>query len=114
MDLVNELNRKLDELSISIKKLRENGNLFAEAERDYRIEISREVLQLRADAYPATLINLVVYGRKSVAEMRFKRDIAEVLYEANKEHINVCKLQVRVIEAQISREWGDPNLGRGS
>jgi len=56
-----------------------------------------------------TLIDKVVFGDRHVAEMRFKRDVANATYEANKEHINVTKLQLRLLEGQLSREWGNAN-----
>ena len=34
------------------------------------------------------------------------RDSAAALYKAQQEAINVKKLQLRIIEAQIEREWG--------
>ena len=40
----------------------------------------------------------------------FERDNAKVMYEANQEHINVVKLEMRVIENQIAREWSNGNL----
>lgn len=106
MDLVNELSRKLDELSVSIKKLRQNGEALAEAEKEYKMELSKEAIKMKAEGMAVTMIDLCIYGQKSVAEMRFKRDIAQVMYDANQEHINVTKLQIKVIDEQIKREWG--------
>ena len=51
------------------------------------------------------LIDKVVYGIPSVAEKRFKRDVAKAVYEANQESINTQKLQIRIIDNQIQREW---------
>ena len=111
-DLYNELARKTDELNISIKKLRETGTTYAEAERDYKITLREEALKLRAEKGMAvTLIQQVVYGVPEVADKRFKRDVAEAIYQANQEAINSIKLQIRVIESQLNREW---NSGRSS
>jgi hypothetical protein len=60
---------------------------------------------------PVTLINQIIYGVPEVADKRFKRDVEEANYKANLEHINVVKLQLRLLEAQLSREWG--NSGKG-
>ena len=107
MDLYNELVKKIQELNISIKKLRETGTDFAEAERDYKITLRQEALKLRAEkGMPVTLIQQVVYGVPEVADKRFKRDVAEAIYNANQESINSTKLQIRVIESQLNREWG--------
>lgn len=106
-DLYNELVKKTNELNISIKKLRETGTDYAEAERDYKITLRQEALKLRAEkGMPVTLIQQVVYGVPEVAEKRFKRDVAEAIYQANQEAINSTKLQIRVIEGQLNREWG--------
>lgn len=106
LDLINELNRMNLQLTASIKKLAENGRALAQAEKDYKIKLYEEVLRLKDKNTPATLINLLIYGVREVAELRFKRDIAETLYNTNLEHINATKLQLRLLENQISREWG--------
>lgn len=108
MDLYNELNRLLNDLNISIKKLRETGTDFAEAEREYKITLRQEALKLRAEkGMPVTLIQQVVYGVPEVADKRFKRDVKEAVYQANQEAINSIKLQIRVIEGQLNREWNN-------
>lgn len=106
IDLYNELQQKIKELNISIKKLRETGTEYAEAERNYKITLRNEALKLRAEkGMPVTLIQQVVYGVPEVADKRFKRDVKEAVYRANQEAINSTKLQIRVIENQLSREW---------
>lgn len=110
MDLYNELQQKIKELNISIKKLRETGTEFAEAEKEYKITLRQEALKLRAEkGMPVTLIQQVVYGVPEVAEKRFKRDVKEAVYKANIEAINVFKLQIRIIESQLQREYGNIN-----
>lgn len=107
MDLFNELQSKIKDLNVSIKKLRETGTDFAEAERDYKITLRQEALKLRAEkGMPVTLIQQVVYGVPEVAQKRFNRDVKEAIYNANQEAINSTKLQIRVIEGQLNREWG--------
>ena len=110
MDLYNELQKKINELNISIKKLRETGTEYAEAEKEYKITLRNEALKLRAEkGMPVTLIQQVVYGVPEVAEKRFKRDVKEAVYKANMEAINVFKLQIRIIESQLQREYGNIN-----
>ena len=107
MDLYNDLQQKIKELNISIKKLRETGTEYAEAERDYKITLRQEALKLRAEkGMPVTLIQQVVYGVPEVAEKRFARDVKEAIYRANQEAIATIKLQIRVLENQINREYG--------
>lgn len=106
MDLVNQIMSKMNELSSSIKVLREHGEKLAQAEHDYKVALSQEVLRLKDEKQPATLINLIIHGQPGVATLRLKRDIAQVMYDANMEHINVTKLQIKILESQVAREWG--------
>ena len=108
MNLFNEMQKLLNDLNISIKKLRETGTDFAEAERDYKITLRQEALKLRAEkGMPVTLIQQVVYGVPEVADKRFIRDVKEAIYQANQEAINSIKLQIRIIESQLQREWSN-------
>lgn len=106
MELYEELTEKSNQLDVSVKRLRRSGTEYAEAEKNYKITLRTEVLKLREQGYAVGIIDKIVYGIPAVAEARFKRDIAETVYEANKESINALKLQIRLIDAQLSREWG--------
>ena len=53
------------------------------------------------------MINLTIYGEPEIAELRFKRDKAEIIHKANTEAVNVIKLQLRIMEDQLNREWGN-------
>lgn len=106
MELYDEIMSKNIELTQSIKMLRQNGIKLAEAERDYKIKLRQEALKLREDKkLPVTLIAQIIYGVPEVADLRFKRDVAEAMYNANQEHINTTKLQIRILESQLDREW---------
>ena len=110
MDLINDIQMLMEELTISIKKLRQTGNALAEAERDYKITLRTEALKLREDKkLPVTLIAQIIYGVPEVAKLRFERDVAETIYNTNQEHINCTKLKMRILESQIQREWGGGN-----
>ncbi len=107
MNDILEMQTKDQKLNQSLKLLRKNGTELAQAERDYKVALSEKALKLRADEdMPVTLIDKVIYGLPDIAELRLKRDIAEVTYKANQEAINVYKLQMRLIDNQVAREWG--------
>ena len=110
-DLLQELRNKTDELILCLKQLRTNGIQLAEAEKAYKIKLREEALRLRDEKMPVTLIDKVIYGVPEVAELRFKRDIADTVYQANIEAINSTKLQMRIIENQIAREWSSRDGG---
>ena len=108
-DLYQQLMLKTQQLDYSIKTLRTSGTEYAQAERDYKVLLRQECLKLRDDGMAIGMIDKTCYGIPSVAEARFKRDVAEAVYKANLEAINSIKLQMRLIEAQIQREWGNSN-----
>ena len=105
MDLLNELNNLQKQLEYSIKQLRTNGIAYAEAERNYKIAVNKKALELRSNDTPVTLIQTVIYGYEDIATLRFQRDSAEVIYNANQEAIQSIKLRMRLLDNQISREW---------
>ena len=110
MDLVQDIQKLMEELTGSIKLLRRHGNDLANAERNYKVKLRQEALKLRSEEnMPVTLINRIIYGIDEVAELRLKRDIAQTMYDTNLEHINVTKLKLRLLEAQLNREWTNDN-----
>ena len=106
MELYNELESLIRQLKASVKELQKTGKAYAEAERDYKILLRKECLKLRDEGTAIGMIDKICYGIPSVADARFKRDMAQVVYEANQEGINSVKVQIRVIEGQLKREWG--------
>ena len=106
MELYAELQGKTQQLDRSIKQLRTSGTEYAQAEKDYKVLLRQECLKLRDDGMAIGMIDKTCYGIPSVAEARFKRDVAEAVYKANLEAINSIKLQMRLIESQLQREWG--------
>ena len=107
MDLFNELQQKTRELEISIKSLRRTGSEYAQAEKDYKVLLRLECLKLRDEGMAIGMIDKTCYGIPAVAEARYKRDVCEAVYRANMEAINSIKLQMRLIEGQLQREYGN-------
>ena len=110
-ELYNELQQKTKDLEVSIRQLRKNGMAYAQAEMDYKILLRQECLKLREDGMAIGMIDKTCYGIPAVAEARYARDVTEAIYKANQEAINSIKLQLRLIESQIQREWGNPSNG---
>ena len=111
MDLYEELQIKIRQLDASIKTLRRSGTDYAEAERAYKVKLREECLKLRDAGMAIGMIDKTAYGIQSVADLRFQRDVAECVYKANLEAINSIKLQLRLLENQIQREYGAAGKG---
>ena len=107
MDLWEQIEEKTKMLDKAIKDLATNGYSLAQAEKEYKISVNKKALELRAENIPVTLINLIIYGFEDIAQLRFTRDVAEVKYNSNLEYINTIKLQLRILENQFNREWGN-------
>ena len=107
MDLVEEIMMLQQKLTTSIRALANNGKALAQAEMDYKICLRQHALRLRDEGTPVTLINQVIYGIPEVADKRFKRDVAETMRDVAQENINAIKLQLRLLNDQYTKEWGD-------
>lgn len=107
MELWQEITEKQKMLDKAICELAQNGYKLAECERDYKIAVNKKALELRSQDVPVTLINQVIYGYEDIARLRFERDTAQVKYNANLEYIQTIKLMIRILENQLSREYGN-------
>lgn len=102
---INELNELNKRLSAQIKQLGKYGIEWAEAEHKYNLALARQTLILKDEGNPATLIDKLVKGK--VANEKLKLSTAEVMYKTALEQVNGTKLQIRVLDNQIAREWAN-------
>lgn len=109
MDLLNELQMKQKELDIAIKSLRKTGQDYAKAYTDYRVALAKELLVLKNEGYAITLAGDIARGKPEIAHLKFEEISKEAIYKANQESINASKLQIRIIESQLNREWNNTN-----
>lgn len=105
MDLVNELFNKTKMLTPAIKRLAEEGRQLAVKERDYKIALRQNALKLRESEMAIGMIDKTVYGIPEVANLRFERDVADTLYKVALEYLNTLKLEIRVLQSQLDKEW---------
>lgn len=113
IELYQELERKLRQLDVCIKQLRQTGSEFAEAERAYQIAKRDTCLRLKAEGMAVGMVSMVCKGEPEVATKLYDRIAKEAIYRANQEAVMSLKLQIRVIDNQITREYGNPNVGKG-
>lgn len=106
MDLIQELQYKTNQLDMAIKSLRKTGSEYAEAYKNYRIELATELLKLKDKGMAVTMAYDVARGTPRIAQLKFDEICKEAIYKANIESINSIKLQIKIIDNQISREWG--------
>ena len=106
MNLIVELQNKRELLNKALSECVKRGKELAQAECKYKAANAKFILAERAKGTPATLIKELALGDDNIVILRLERDVASVYYENAREAINVYKLEARLIEEQIKREWG--------
>lgn len=105
MDLWREVNLLCSTLEMAIRELKERGKAYSHAEHDYRVLLSKRLVELRAEGQAVTHLADIAKGEPEVAKLRLQRDISESLYKSCLEAINVYKIKIKVLEGQMQREW---------
>ena len=104
-DLMLAMQTNINLLNAAQKEIGNRGRVLAAAEREYRVALAKKILQERDSGTPVTIISDICRGSQEIAELKFKRDCAEVVYKSALEAVNGYKLQIKVLENQIDREW---------
>lgn len=105
LDMIQEIGAKSSLLDAAVKQLGVRGKAYAQAERDYKVALAKRIMQEREKGTPVTIISDVCRGDTEIARLRFERDCAEVVYKSAMEAIQSIKLQIRILDAQVEREW---------
>lgn len=106
MDLLQELRRINELLSKALEQYKQRGKEYAKAYRDYRVMLAKELLNLKANGMPVTIAYDIARGKEEIADAKEKEIIQESLYESCKEAINTYKLQIKILQEQINKEYG--------
>ena len=103
---VEEVKKQLD---AALSTWRLNGVKWCDAERKYRKKKAEEIVRLRDEGMPVTLIPDIVKGLDEVADLDYERNVAYVVYKSNGEAINVKKAEFKALENELEREFGENN-----
>lgn len=108
-DLMGKMSSLTSLLDAAIRQLGKRGEAFANAKCEYQVELAKEMLVLREKGQPVTLVPDLARGIPRIAKLRLQKDLTETLYKSAQEAIQSYKLQIRILDAQIQREWGNPS-----
>ena len=97
-------------LSAKNQELLELSETKAQAERAYNIAVATEVLRLKSEGYPATLIGTLVKGSATVAELKYKYDIADGVLRACQESLRDIRTAIDCYRSMLS--WMKEELVR--
>ena len=104
LQAINELNDLTLAMSKKIDLLRDYGVKLANAKHDYNVELGKEIMRLRSEGAPATLVEKL--AKAKIAKVILNMDLAEVMHDTQREDIMATKLKIRVLQEQINKEWG--------
>ena len=91
------LQEKNDELKVlGIRK--------AEAEKAYRIQLAKKYFELRDKKYPVTLVPDLARGDEDVSELKLKRDISDMLYEACRDKIKDLREEIGIMRSLMTQQ----------
>ena len=107
MDLLQELWKINDLLTKALEQYKQRGREYAKAYRDYRVLLAQELLRLKAEGTPVTISYDIARGSTDVALAKEKEIISESLYNSCQEAINTYKLQIKILQEQINKEYID-------
>ncbi len=91
--IMRDRSKRLDKATRQIFKMAREK---AESERDYRIALGQEIMKLRSEGMPATLVQDV--ARANIADIRFKRDLADTMYWSAVSSMDAIKTELSVLQ----------------
>ena len=99
LELLEKSKKTLDSLTIELRK---RGYALAVAERDYRKALAVKELELRSkgNSVPANLAYDIARGQE--AELRYKRDIAQIEYEKFKDKLRNERTQIEALRSMLA------------
>jgi hypothetical protein len=106
MNQVQELSEAIKTLDLMIETMKTRGKDFAHARREYEIAKAGKMLDLKESGIAMTTTLDLAKGDPHVAALRLDKDVAETLYKTVQEAIQTQKLKIRIMEAQLQRDWG--------
>lgn len=112
-DLYERLDDLTDKLMQELELCKTSGCQYAENEAEYRKALRLAILEERHKGTPVTLTSDLCRGIPEIAELKCSRDCSEAIYKASQEAINVYKLRIRMLDAQITRVWNSGNVMEG-
>jgi len=103
-DLMESMREQRRLLIDTVTAMKHVGRQKAKAENVYRKELCKKILIERDRGTPVTIISDVCRGDEKIADLKMERDIKETDYEVCEHMINACKLEIRILENEITQE----------
>ena len=92
-------------LTTALTEYKKRGTDYAKAYKNYRILLSQELLKLKAEGMPVTIAYDIARGTEQVANAKEQEIITECLYKSCQEAINTYKLQIKILQENINKDY---------
>lgn len=105
MEEIQKMNELNNYLTSALTEYKTRGKAYAEAYKRYRILLSQELLKLKAEGMPVTIAYDIARGKQEVADAKEQEIITECLYKSCQEAINTYKLQIKILQENINKDY---------
>jgi hypothetical protein len=99
IEVTNAIWKTAKRLEKGVDTITSKAKEYAYAEKNYRIALRKEIVKLRTDKMPVTLIADIARGSDDVAELKFKRDLAEQCFKASRDMLNALSTEVSSLQS---------------
>ena len=92
-------------LTTALAEYKKRGTDYAKSYKNYRVLLSQELLKLKAEGMPVTIAYDIARGTEQVANAKEQEIITECLYKSCQEAINTYKLQIKILQENINKDY---------
>lgn len=101
-EVVDKLSAAILILQNENKELKQLSVNMAESKKQYAIALNKEILRLRTQGIPVTIMLQMAKGDEVVAQKRFEKDIAECSYFCCRDGIDILKAEIDTLRSLLS------------
>lgn len=101
-EVVDKLNAAMLLLQDSNMELKKLSIKMAEAKKEYSIALAKEILKLKQQGCQVTVLLQIAKGEKTVAQLRFNKDVAESSYYVQRDTIDNLKAEIDTLRSLLS------------
>lgn len=105
MEELQQMKQLNDYLTSALSEYKKRGKEYAQAYKKYRMLLSQELLRLKAEGMPVTIAYDIARGTEIVANAKEQEIITECLYKSCQEAINTFKLQIKILQENINKDY---------
>ena len=105
MEEIQKMQQLNEYLTSALAEYKKRGTDYAKAYKSYRILLSQELLKLKAEGMPVTIAYDIARGTEQVANAKEQEIITECLYKSCQEAINTYKLQIKILQENINKDY---------